>query len=926
MTENISVFVRIRPLLESEKQKKIRRQSMLTLDTPLEDSTISVLDNPRKRKGDKKHFCFDSVLGEAASQKDVFEATTKPLLTHVLDGYHATVFAYGATGIDQVVTFSLIDQMASTTVFEITLSFLEVYNETIRYFPSQLNVRDLFTKSSKSLDIREDDSRVIVAGLSEHVPKNVDHVMKLLIQGNENRTKAYTAANAASSRSHAVLQIHIKQRYKSYENDQIKIATLSIIDLAGSERASATLNKGERLHIDVGTHVAQYPKLIEALRAEIVRLKLVDDERRNSTAGESAQFENILQQCIDKSTILQNKLQEKRIEHQKLEMDVALNDYRIENLKTLLLAITNGTKLEERRSLNEAILEMNQVLDDLHGGNTTMLHNIDQCKQSIERYEAKLTKLYNAHDSADFKARFNIAMLSGTLKRETACLELEKKYLNVIQSKTSEENTKLVQINLQFFQTLLKIKDKASTANLAQLLKLYASTLSGSDNNLPIEHFVTYDTCTEDEASDMESDFIGQQDMEPLQNTENFNSLLSNLEVQYDRNSPFLSRNDSYTLKPELRMEVDNISNDGTLLDTVVKVKDNCHTPKQKIHSDEDQEATPVQRKRTKKAKTPCRSVKKTPRRKPRMSLIPVLRPSSSAVNPVNPPVLMNLRSRIKGEGKLANDYVEVAPSSTFGDVLQSLLSVPSVDDFLDPNEGTKVQQEYRKKYEEKLQKAAREKGFKDVEDMLKKKQKDDQEREKKLAKEAEELQNQKNSNPSNPENDKNKNTKPNRKSDVPSYTKSLDEIVKLDLLVNETSEKIGQIWNAYHFARKGVSAALDAEFYDKLHARSVKYPMGHQVYFTPLLEYQLNKENARPSFSMTFYTDLKESKKIVLMVGELSGNGTLTLPQAQHLVYQIQLFYVLGSDIHKKQVEKFWNDPANFDYNELIESLNTLQ
>ncbi|KAI8896767.1 ATP11 protein-domain-containing protein [Globomyces pollinis-pini] len=293
-----------------------------------------------------------------------------------------------------------------------------------------------------------------------------------------------------------------------------------------------------------------------------------------------------------------------------------------------------------------------------------------------------------------------------------------------------------------------------------------------------------------------------------------------------------------------------------------------------------------------------------------------------------------------------ANDYVEVAPSSTFGDVLQSLLSVPSVDDFLDPNEGTKVQQEYRKKYEEKLQKAAGEKGFKDVEDMLKKKQKDDQEREKKLAKEAEELQNQKNSNPSNPENDKNKNTKPNRKSDVPSYTKSLDEIVKLDLLVNETSEKIGQIWNAYHFVRKGVSAALDAEFYDKLHARSVKYPMfvlplphetegfemyllqfqGHQVYFTPLLEYQLNKENARPSFSMTFYTDLKESKKIVLMVGELSGNGTLTLPQAQHLVYQIQLFYVLGSDIHKKQVEKFWNDPANFDYNELIESLNTLQ
>jgi kinesin family protein 18/19 len=72
--------------------------------------------------------------------------------------------------------------------------------------------------------------------------------MKLLIKGNEQRSKASTAANASSSRSHAILQVHVRQTPNSYSDEKIKLATLSIIDLAGSERASATLNQGERLH------------------------------------------------------------------------------------------------------------------------------------------------------------------------------------------------------------------------------------------------------------------------------------------------------------------------------------------------------------------------------------------------------------------------------------------------------------------------------------------------------------------------------------------------------------------------------------------------------------------------------------------------------------------------------------------------------
>jgi kinesin family protein 18/19 len=57
-----------------------------------------------------------------------------------------------------------------------------------------------------------------------------------------------TEANATSSRSHAVLQINVSSKDRNAAvNEPHTMATLSIIDLAGSERASATKNRGERL-------------------------------------------------------------------------------------------------------------------------------------------------------------------------------------------------------------------------------------------------------------------------------------------------------------------------------------------------------------------------------------------------------------------------------------------------------------------------------------------------------------------------------------------------------------------------------------------------------------------------------------------------------------------------------------------------------
>jgi kinesin family protein 18/19 len=192
----------------------------------------------------------------------VYEGTTRNLLDSVLDGYNATVFAYGATGCGKTHTitgtsqqpgiifltmqelFEKIEERSQEKTTELSLSYLEIYNETIR---------DLLVPGGSSgkggLMLREDSNQAVtVSGLTSHHPKDVQEVMDMIVQGNEYRTVSPTEANATSSRSHAVLQINIAQKDRNADvNEPHTMATLSIIDLAGSERASVTKNRGERL-------------------------------------------------------------------------------------------------------------------------------------------------------------------------------------------------------------------------------------------------------------------------------------------------------------------------------------------------------------------------------------------------------------------------------------------------------------------------------------------------------------------------------------------------------------------------------------------------------------------------------------------------------------------------------------------------------
>ena len=254
---NILVAVRVRDGVVGPKTLKVMNEKLVIAKDPKEFHKKNVLRSKRSRE---KQYAFDYAFGPETNSTKVYESTTQFLIDGVLNGYNATVFAYGATGAGKTFTMLGTDTEPGIMVltlrdlfsncrrieedptsgikYKITISYLEVYNELIR---------DLLTPSGEFLDLREDPIKgPTVAGLSEVHTTSTDEVMRLLQKGNKRRTQEATAANAESSRSHAVLQVSIEKRNSAEgTHAKVQVGKLSMIDLAGSERASVTKNRGK---------------------------------------------------------------------------------------------------------------------------------------------------------------------------------------------------------------------------------------------------------------------------------------------------------------------------------------------------------------------------------------------------------------------------------------------------------------------------------------------------------------------------------------------------------------------------------------------------------------------------------------------------------------------------------------------------------
>ncbi|XP_040438045.1 kinesin-like protein KIF19 isoform X3 [Falco naumanni] len=258
----IQVALRIRPMNTAELAEGARPiahrvdEQVVVLRDPMEDPD----DILRASRSREKSYIFDVAFDSTATQETVYHATTRSLITVVVSGYNATVFTYGPTGCGKTYTmlgtdgepgicartlgdlFQAIQDASSDVECEVSMSYLEIYNEMIR---------DLLNPSLGCLQLREDAGGAVrVAGITEVSATNADEVMQLLARGNRQRTQEPTAANRTSSRSHAVLQVTVRRRRRGRG---LRHGRLFLIDLAGSERAAQTQNHGQRMK--EGAHI-----------------------------------------------------------------------------------------------------------------------------------------------------------------------------------------------------------------------------------------------------------------------------------------------------------------------------------------------------------------------------------------------------------------------------------------------------------------------------------------------------------------------------------------------------------------------------------------------------------------------------------------------------------------------------------------------
>jgi kinesin family protein 2/24 len=276
----IRVVVRKRPLNKKELAKE--EEDIVTMERDVSEpsggeagesqsrSQLSAgqltLWEPRQKVDltqytEKHEFAFDDVYPTEVSNDEIYTSTVHPLIGTIFDRCKVTCFAYGQTGSGKTYTMSPLPTRAAG---EILCELAQPRNEGLALWVSFFEiyggkVYDLLN-GRKKLVIREDArQQMCVVGLQEFEVDNVTLVERLIEHGTAARCTGSTGANSESSRSHAILQLSLKQRdgvdpnaakmppsvarqlkAKEGANHTAIHGKFSFIDLAGSERGADT--------------------------------------------------------------------------------------------------------------------------------------------------------------------------------------------------------------------------------------------------------------------------------------------------------------------------------------------------------------------------------------------------------------------------------------------------------------------------------------------------------------------------------------------------------------------------------------------------------------------------------------------------------------------------------------------------------------
>ncbi|KAG0224244.1 NADH-ubiquinone oxidoreductase chain 1 [Actinomortierella wolfii] len=411
-TENVTVTVRVRPMSASEL--KVAHGGPGEVWAVTENAIGYTDEYMRSARRPPTEYTFDHAL-TGSDNALIYETAVKDLVRSAMEGYNGTVFAYGQTSSGKTYTgtekepgvtpraveeiFKYISEN-SDREFLLRVSFLEIYNETIR---------DLLSPEAIDLRIHE-DRRVI-----------------------ESRERAPGTPSSPTARRPSL-------RPGGGSTAAVRVSQLNLIDLAGSEKASSDVaRRKEGAYINkslltLGTVIA---KLTEEKGAHIpYRDSKLTRLLQNSLSGNarvsvictiSPSFVNVEESHNTlKFAARVKKVVTKAHTNQVMDDKALLEKYRreISELKAQLLLTGGGEGVDKEKQA-----ELSTLLEKERLKHEEDMAEMNRVRQALKERIDHLTRLILTSQSVDSKALVDGSIAAGgsaaaVLGRSAATVEI----------------------------------------------------------------------------------------------------------------------------------------------------------------------------------------------------------------------------------------------------------------------------------------------------------------------------------------------------------------------------------------------------------------------------------------------------------------------------------------------------------------------
>ena len=248
-------------------------------------------------------FDFSATYNEDSTSDDIYNEEVQSIVQHVVTATpsspaYGTVMLFGQTGSGKTYTHDSIVEFVSKDIFDMICIRNSGNTHVLDVYVSYMEIAgescyDLLQTSSTGCDrvpvnlLTNEDGKVEYMHLSTHKVCTSSELLRMVYQGRSIRTSAATALNDNSSRSHAIIQITIRESPILMHTNNVDdtcstnssgvttassvVGTMLLIDLAGSEMKNDSMHHDADRRYESKQIMMSLNALKECIRSQSIK-------------------------------------------------------------------------------------------------------------------------------------------------------------------------------------------------------------------------------------------------------------------------------------------------------------------------------------------------------------------------------------------------------------------------------------------------------------------------------------------------------------------------------------------------------------------------------------------------------------------------------------------------------------------------------